>query len=1052
MTDLGLVVGEITTFVQPDPDTLNRMTPAEIRDAYRDVCSGQVSEEEALNRIIRVYAGGSLTADDAIGSLSSTLELFRLGRDREGLLLSRLVLAAADATSARLGDRLYDAASTLFVLCGSYVLHRMLAGPLYLAVSRLADTKLAYARQTGDRRQLLDAVHLAADVRICLSQEGCSLDWWSNPWSWRNSLRGSIAGDILDSPNEEVLRIPDVLSELRKHQELLRELATLEAPSVRSSTLSDLVHVSRVLGEHSHIPRVDLVAMAREAVDSSTSDNGRARALQLLDHVGAVRDQDRDRPVFTGSLDAEHREAGSAAAVSTYRTVAWLAMRLGRHQEAQALTEAYLQLDVDDAPEDEWLQALDVAVHCFDGRAAVCEATEQKGSDLSTVLADTAPELSLLDQVTARMHAALHSPDLTAADSILIRAREWGRLPQAPVLLRLHRYTRATVALRYAVRTTETADDVQPRTLDAAVEALRLHADLGAPLRAGVCADLLSRLLIFRPEYAPQALWALVPVLDRVLAICGEVVDANVARLGQVIAEPLRGMDQDNSIRLAFYHSQLFKGLRNAAVVRNAGPHAPIATEVSADEQVHRLEEDVWENRAAFAQPTVDDELMAVLHVTRAERLSGRSAFDRLLNARFRADMFSRARLYKERLDVDIRRSVAERTRIPAGPHGRLVSYGELKTVLGERSVLVDIFEANMLNGATGQYIATYSPWHSFIQTAGFPPGRHAFSLHDPRHPGRWLTGPGSAPFVAELRRLILEDPGTRRPVTREAAEMLRSFPIFTLNQQDALPRYASRGCDHVCLWAHGPAHYAPLHLFDLDGAPLAENWLTTSISTPASLAPRLATSDDPPRAERSVPLLSASSPDGGLAAGFPSVPELATQAASVAEALPGSVLLSPDQATPSSILSLLPLCRYAHLAAHGSAEPYAPSFQTLHFTEQAGGGQRGGLTARQLARTDLRNVDLVTLSACETAIGRFDRLDTQSGLTAALLGAGVTAVVSCLWKVRPAPSNTFFTTLYQALAQHGDLRAAYRTAQLVTRQAHPAYRDWGAFVYTGGW
>ena len=61
-------------------------------------------------------------------------------------------------------------------------------------------------------------------------------------------------------------------------------------------------------------------------------------------------------------------------------------------------------------------------------------------------------------------------------------------------------------------------------------------------------------------------------------------------------------------------------------------------------------------------------------------------------------------------------------------------------------------------------------------------------------------------------------------------------------------------------------------------------------------------------------------------------------------------------------------------------------------------------LLAYKLLKADLRYVELLTLSACETALGGFDRLDNQAGLVAALFSAGVRAIVACLWEVRPEP------------------------------------------------
>ena len=127
----------------------------------------------------------------------------------------------------------------------------------------------------------------------------------------------------------------------------------------------------------------------------------------------------------------------------------------------------------------------------------------------------------------------------------------------------------------------------------------------------------------------------------------------------------------------------------------------------------------------------------------------------------------------------------------------------------------------------------------------------------------------------------------------------------------------------------------------------------------------------------------------------------------------------------------------------------------------QRGRGRIPGHPARGHARPtdrapavglDLRGLRLVTLSACETALGRFDRADNLRGIPAALFLAGVRSIVGTLWEARATAAEVFFVALYQQLMTgRATIARAYRAAQEETRQAFPAYRDWGAFVLMGG-
>ena len=131
------------------------------------------------------------------------------------------------------------------------------------------------------------------------------------------------------------------------------------------------------------------------------------------------------------------------------------------------------------------------------------------------------------------------------------------------------------------------------------------------------------------------------------------------------------------------------------------------------------------------------------------------------------------------------------------------------------------------------------------------------------------------------------------------------------------------------------------------------------------------------------------------------------------------------------------------HLSTHGKHNVIAPAFQCLYV---AGATEADRIFAFELLALDLRNLNVLTLSACETALGRFDRGDNLRGLPASLLLTGVQAIVATLWKVGSAPSATFFPAFYTALRPGVRVRDAFRSAQLTCRAAHPLYADWGAF------
>src|SRR5262249_19666443 len=131
---------------------------------------------------------------------------------------------------------------------------------------------------------------------------------------------------------------------------------------------------------------------------------------------------------------------------------------------------------------------------------------------------------------------------------------------------------------------------------------------------------------------------------------------------------------------------------------------------------------------------------------------------------------------------------------------------------------------------------------------------------------------------------------------------------------------------------------------------------------------------------------------------------------------------------------------RYVHISTHGLHNVVAPAFQCLYLAPD--GESDGRLYAYELLALDL--------SACETALGRFDIADNIRGLPASFLLAGVSTIIATLWPVAPAPAEHFFTLLYGKIKAGAPHREAFWSAQQATRAQFPQYRDWGAFCMIG--
>ncbi|MCX4632763.1 CHAT domain-containing protein [Streptomyces sp. NBC_01443] len=297
------------------------------------------------------------------------------------------------------------------------------------------------------------------------------------------------------------------------------------------------------------------------------------------------------------------------------------------------------------------------------------------------------------------------------------------------------------------------------------------------------------------------------------------------------------------------------------------------------------------------------------------------------------------------------------------------------------------------------------------------------------------------------LRTQVLTDP-LHRPVAREAEDSLRFERLFG-EIADVLPALRRSGKTHLCFWGHGPFHYLPFSLLHLEGRPLADTWTVTSVPSLSSVRVLRVDAETTGR-PRGSGLLTVGAALGGAAWDLPAEPALEEHARAVARAAAGTALTG-SEATAKAFIARAPGARYLHIAAHGSLDQAAPSFQCLYLNPPDAGTE-GRLFAHEVLTMDLRGVELVTLSACESALGRFDLVDEVRGLTAAFLIAGADAVVGCLWPVRVPVATHFFSALYQAMSREGDARLAFRHTQKSTREAFPQYRDWGTFAYSGAW
>ncbi len=153
------------------------------------------------------------------------------------------------------------------------------------------------------------------------------------------------------------------------------------------------------------------------------------------------------------------------------------------------------------------------------------------------------------------------------------------------------------------------------------------------------------------------------------------------------------------------------------------------------------------------------------------------------------------------------------------------------------------------------------------------------------------------------------------------------------------------------------------------------------------------------------------------------------------------------------------------HFACHGIVDERFPLESALVLSAApvesagdatAGGADRDGLLeAWEIFESIRLDADLVTLSACSTALGKESGGEGIVGLTRAFQYAGARSVLASLWNVADESTAELMQLFHERMAEGKSKDEALRQAQLDFSQRrdplrHPFY--WAAFTLYGDW
>jgi CHAT domain-containing protein len=217
----------------------------------------------------------------------------------------------------------------------------------------------------------------------------------------------------------------------------------------------------------------------------------------------------------------------------------------------------------------------------------------------------------------------------------------------------------------------------------------------------------------------------------------------------------------------------------------------------------------------------------------------------------------------------------------------------------------------------------------------------------------------------------------------------------------------------------------------------------------PVAVIPALHLTDPRPIDRKNVRTLTA-----GLTLpvqGFPALAAVGPELTAVSEVFGGTSLVD-EEFLVGGVEAVLTDEQFGivHVATHGQFEANASDSFLLTYDGKLGIDRLAVLVER--TRFHQQPIELLTLSACETAVG-----DDQAalGLAGVAIRAGARSAIATLWTVNDVAAGQLIAEFYQHLSQPGTSRAtALQQAQIKLLNArptrHPGY--WAPFLLISNW
>ncbi len=1002
-----------------------------IEQTVRLVVAGRLPLADARRRVTEPDVVRALS-QAYVDALADLAEEWARGPGHRGVvLLADLVVAATEAARRNGGgdaaaEAMAAAGIAMYVEVARVDLGDVPDGRVYRRALALGRELEARARAAGDRKMLGTILHRLGTLNLDPFIAGRSSEAYADSEPVARANLAAALGDAIASIDPAELALPVPLEALRLAEDYLRQAAELRTGDPRARSLKaqgEAMVWRKLLGDPMDDDAIAVVLeQALKELDWDADPQMRLTTLNGLRVLGRPVAGGVER-VFERSLDEWARGLGERGARDLVMQACAL-LRAERPRDALRLLAEARPLS-DALGEETRLAHLRAEITMLSELGGDEPPAPGPGELFDAVLelqrranADRWDIERVFGRVVGLVAASPEHDEEEAALELFEQARAL-----APLLAGRHApaldWLNATLLMGTGVNGFRRHD--WRAGIAGYAQALAAFLEIGMP---GAAQDCLARIVDLSEQPAPDASQAVAAVAGigpsalQAERVIGRAAAAHIRRAAENVLGDTRGGMGSAEELLAM---QMAKGLRFSTALYSGSRYRREEDAVGRDllEAIAETEAEVVGERSAWA-PVDDDVLLT--DYTESERFSPDDAPPQTPPERLS--------WLCRRYDAHLWNALLEGADAADALWLRLE---DIQAALDDRTALVSFF------------LGTRAPDGSTAGKVLVVTRRHVRSHLLPDAVPE--LGQSPAHRIAATRRLVQANAGPR-DVCREGAVALEADFHAFLADGAILDGLRDDGIDHLCVVPHRPLHYHPLHLTGTGGATLADDWIVTYLPNLHLFVSRRG--QPAARRHRAAELTAiglgfeAANPHGLTPLGG-----AVEEAAAVARTY-GSSSVPEQEATEARAADALEGSRFVHLATHGRHDAAAPAFQCLYLTPD--GDSDGRLRAHELLALELRGLDLVTLSACETALGRVDGSDNPRGLPAALLLAGASTLIGTLWEVEDGASRRFFTALYERLRAEESCLDAFRGAQLDTRADYPQYRDWGAFYLVGEW